>query len=156
MDPSQYPRPDLTSVGPYDKDKTWGLAVAILSSLGVCCGLGVAGVGGVIGAVGTQIGREPASNDPAATLLTTGFGSIVAILGFGIMVCSAVQVAGGFGIMASRRWGFVLTAVFAGLSVLFHLPGVVHGTGVVGVAIHGAILYYCWARLSGKEGPSPL
>ncbi|GEM_PF-5303258 len=81
--------------------------------------------------------------------------TFVAVVGVLIAAASVLQIVGGAGIMKGRRWGFVLTAVFAAFSILFHLQGVLHGTGLVGIAVHGVIVYYCWARLSGKKGPAP-
>ena len=71
------------------------------------------------------------------------------------MASSAVQIAGSVGVMKSRRWGFVLTAVLAGISILLNVPQVLYGVGIVGM-INGFIAYYCGSRLSGKEGPTPV
>ena len=153
MDQNEYPRPEL-GPGAYPKDKTWGIAIIILSSLGICCGLSVAGLGGVLGFFGVLAGG--ASNDGNAKLGLGLGGGLLAFVGFAILAVSAIQVAGGFGVMASRRWGFSLTLVLSALSIILHLPGVVHGTGVMGVAINAVIAWYCWSRLSGKDGPTPV
>lgn len=159
MDPSHSPRLDYGPVSPYAKDKTWGIVVVALSVLGICCGLGIAGAGSLFGAFGAStVAGDAVRNgaDAGAQMAFLGFGGLLAILGLGLVVCSGLQVAGGFGIMASRRWGFNLTLAFSAISILFHLPGVLHGTGIVGVAVNGVIAWYCWSRLSGKDGPPPV
>ena len=151
MDQNEYPRPPYAG-GAYAKDKAWGIAIAILSSLGICCGLGIAGFGGMLGIASVGVA---ASDHSTAAGLGIG-GGILAFVGFAILAVSAIQVAGGFGVMGSRRWGFTLTLALSAVSILLHLPGVVHGTGILGVAINGVIAWYCWSRLSGKDGPTPV
>lgn len=143
----------------YAKDKTWGIVVMALSAFGICCGLGVAGLGGLfgvlgVGAVGGNAG--PGGANPGEVAAVAGLSGLVAIVGLLFMLASAVQVAGGYGIMKSRRWGFTLTLVFALISILLNVPQVLHGTGIVGAAINGVIAYYCWTRLTGKDGPAPV
>lgn len=157
MDPSGYPRLDNTPSGPYPKDSGMGIAVIVCAILGVFCGLAV-GLGGTLfglfgAAAASTSGRE---SEGMAAFFGLG-GSLIAIFGFGIMACSAVQVAGGVGIMRSRRWGFVLTAVLSVVSLLLSLPAIPSGgVGVLGVIQSAVFLWYSWMRLSGREGPTPV
>lgn len=157
MDSNEYPRPDY-SPGFYPKDKTWGIVIIVLSSLGICCGLAAAGLGGALGIAGAGVAASGAASGAsdareAATGLGIG-GGVLAMIGFVVMASSAVQIAGGIGIMKSRRWGFLLTGVLSGISILLNLGQLPHG--LVGMAINGIIAYYCWSRLSGREGPTPV
>ena len=153
------PQGPFLAPGAYPKDKPWGIAVAVLSASGLCCGLGIAGAGSLFGLVGAgalagDAGRGHA--DPGATAAVVGISGLVVVIGIVLALCSAAQVAGGFGIMGSRRWGFNVTLAFSILSLVLHLSHVASGTGILGLAINGVIVWYCWSRLSGREGPTPV
>ena len=152
------PQGPLLSPGAYPKDKPWGIAVAVLSATGFCCGLGIAGVASVFGMIGagTLAGDAGQGRPDPGAAAALGIGGLVAIIGVVLALSSAVQIAGGFGIMRSRRWGFNVTLAFSILSLVLHLSHVASGTGLVGLAINGVIVWYCWSRLSGKEGPTPV
>lgn len=151
MDPHPYP-PPAASV--YAKDQTWGIVVMVLSSLGLCLGAFTLLLGGAIGLFGVAATTGHAGHeDRGMALAFGGAGAIVAVVGVLIALSSILQVAGGVGIMRSRRWGFVLTGALAIVSFLLGLASLPHG--VVHLAINAVIGWYCWARLSGKEGPVP-
>ena len=143
-------------------DKAWGIGIILTSILGVCCGLGLAGLGGAVGALGAGAitrGATPGSSPSDDLAAGAGFGlvaGIMAFIGIAIFVCSAIQVAGGIGVMKSQRWGFTLTLVLSAISILLNLGHALQGTGVIGILISGAIAYYCWARLAGKMGAPPV
>lgn len=153
MDQNEYPRPDYTPSGPYAKDRTWGIVIIVLSSLLMCCGLGMAGLGGLLGVAGAGAAASGSGSRDAAAGLGVG-GGIVALIGFAMMASSALQIAGGIGILNSRRWGFILTGALSVISILLGIARLPQG--IVGIVINAIIVYYCWARLSGKEGPTPV
>ena len=143
----------------YPKDKPWGITVAALSATGLCCGLGIAGAGSLFGVVsaGALAGEAGRGRpDAGATAAVVGISGFVVVIGIVLALCSAAQIAGGFGMMGSRRWGFNVTLAFSILSLVLHLSHVASGTGLLGIAINGVIVWYCWSRLSGKEGPTPV
>ncbi|RYG26836.1 hypothetical protein EON82_01735 [bacterium] len=154
MNPNGYPRPNYTPSGAYDKDRGWGMAVIACAILGVFCGLlmGLGGAAlGVFGAAAATSGGREATEGGA--ILGLG-GGLIALVGFAIMACSAVQVAGGVGIMQSKKWGFVMTAVLSIISLILNVPAL--PAGIPGVLISAVFLWYCWTRLSGKDGPTPV
>ncbi len=156
MDSNPYASPDFAP-GFYPKDKTWGLIVMVLSSLGLCLGSVTLLIGGAIGVFGSAAvtrGGSSDSDSQNAALATGGIGALIAVIGIAIALSSLIQVAGGFGIMRSRRWGFVLTGVLAGISLLLGLASLPHG--IIHIAINAVIGWYCWSRLSGKDGPAPM
>ncbi len=149
----QYPRPGF-SAGHYSKDKGWGIAMIVSSVLGICIGAFTMGLGTLIGGAGAATASSGAGGAADAQIAFAGIGGMVALVGFAIAACSAVQIAGGVGVMQGRRWGFVLTAVLSAISLLLNVPNL--PAGLVGVAVSGVFLYYCYVRLSGKEGPAPI
>ena len=158
MDQNEYPRPDYTSSGPYAKDKSWGIAIIVFSILGICLGgLAVAG-GGLMSAVGATgaatagaAGAGRASGDSAAVGLG---GGLVMLLGGGLLLLSIVRLVGGIGVLRGQKWGFLISAVVSGLLILMNLASL--PSGIISIVISGIILYYCYSRLSGKEGPTPV
>lgn len=154
MDPNEYPRPDAYVGGIYPKDKTWGIVIIVLSALGLCGSLMVGAGGAVLGAAGATGAVNATADGRAAAAGVGAAGGLLAILGFVLAAFCVAQLVGGIGIMKSARWGFLITGGFAALNILlslFRLP-----TSILGILISGVILYYCYSRISGKEGPTPV
>ncbi len=156
MDQNEYPRPDAVVGGVYPKDKTWGIVIIVLSALGLCGSLMIGAGGAVLGAAGATgaLSARGAADGGTTAAGVGAAGGFLAILGFVLAAFCLAQLIGGVGILKSARWGFLVTGGFAALNVLlgiFRLP-----SSIIGMAISGVILYYCYSRLSGKMGPVPV
>ena len=154
MDQNEYPRPDANVIGGvYAKDKNWGIAIVVFSILGILCG-GLATLGGgamtAFGAAGaaTATGRQSGAGSVAAS------GGLVMMIGIATALLSIVRLVGGLGVMKGTRMGFLITAGVSALLILFNLGSL--PSGIISIVISGIILYYCYSRLSGKEGPTPV
>ena len=155
MDQNEYPRPDAIVGGVYPKDKTWGIVIIVLSALGLCGSLLIGAGGAVLGAAGASGALAARTADGGAGAATAGAaGGFLAILGFVLAAFCVAQLVGGVGILKSARWGFLVTGGFAALNILFGLIRL--PASIIGIAISGIILYYCYTRLTGKQGPVPV
>jgi hypothetical protein len=138
---------------PYKSDRPIGIVIMVLSGLcGVCGMLTVAGVGMLGAAAASQAGT---SNDAAAAAAVGGVAAIAAIV---MLIVGGLGLAVGFGIMKSAKWGFVGGAVLYGLYAINNILSVVGGqmSAIGGLAICGAVIYYCVQRLTGKLGDKPV
>lgn len=139
-------------------DKPLGIIIMVLNAV---CGVGLgllAMVGGA--ALGAMGGAAAAGSGASAGEAAAGAGAaaaaggLVAILGVVSIILGIAGIAMGFGIMKSLRWGFTVGMIVSALNFIvniFQLP-----QGIIGMAISGAIAYFCWGRLNGKIGPAPM
>ncbi len=156
MDQNEYPGANAAVGGIYPKDKTWGIVIIVLSALGICLGLAAGAGGALLGAGGASAAMAGAGATADGRTAAAGLGAaggLLAIIGFLIAAVSVAQLIGGVGIMKSARWGFMVTGGFAALSILMNLTRL--PTSIIGIAISGVILYYCYSRITGKIGPVP-
>jgi hypothetical protein len=136
----------------YQPDLIVGILIIAFSACGACAGLGLAGLGGVLGAVGvTQITRGAGPNAEATAI--AGASGLVAVIGMAIAILSLANIAGGVGVLKSKRWGFMLTAVLSGIGFLLSLSG---SDGFLGSIPNLAAAIYCGLRHAGKLGPPAL
>jgi hypothetical protein len=156
MDNSNYPRADQLPSGPYPPDKTWGIVIVVLSSLGVCAGGCMLAGGGMLGAMGgaaaaTTAGAGTTTNAMPSAAVAAGMGGLMMVLGVLTLILSGLQIFAGTQIMKSKRIGFLIAGGCAALNLLVSLGSVPRG--LISTAISGVIIYYCVMRVTGKQGP---
>lgn len=140
------------------KDRGWGIAVIVLSLLELSYGLFVAALGLTFGAAASSAASDranPAPDDMRGMLSIFGaVGDLILLVGVVLALSAITKVVGGVAMMKSRRVGFVTTGVLSAVSLALNL--LTPPIGLAGAAISGFVAYYCYARLSGKDGPPPL
>ncbi|HVL38657.1 MAG TPA: hypothetical protein VM328_04620 [Fimbriimonadaceae bacterium] len=127
----------------YDTDKIVGIVLIVLSLCGAMCGSLMLGVGALIG--GASAGFLPVA----------AAGGIAAVVGGVILATSLLNIGAGIGIIKSQRWGFLLACVLTGISILAVLIDL-SGMSFLALAANAGIFVYCFMRLTGRLGPTPL
>ncbi|MEQ1821617.1 MAG: hypothetical protein ABL949_03830 [Fimbriimonadaceae bacterium] len=96
------------------------------------------------------------SGDNAAAAVAVGGAAV--IIGVITLISGAIGLAVGYGIMNSKKWGFIAGAALYGFNALMSVVQVIQGQtmNLIGIAISGALLFYCVQRLTGKLGEKPL
>jgi hypothetical protein len=134
-------------------DKPLGIVIIILSALGACGGLALAGLGGFMGAAGGAAATQEGSASGAAA--AGAIGGMTAIIGLVLVAVSVLNIVGGVGVMKSARWGFMLTGILSAISALLNLVNF-DVKGILGLAIAAGVAVFCFMRLAGKLGPTPV
>lgn len=132
-------------------DKVVGIILAVFSLCGTLCG-GIMVVAGTTAA--SYFGSQAASNpETKGSLLPAALvGGGAAVVGLIIFGCYMLNVLGAIGVMQSRRWGFILTAIFTGINAMAALSGTTLFLDILPTA---AACIYCILRLSGNLGKAP-
>ncbi|MGV3617214.1 MAG: hypothetical protein ACO1SV_17950 [Fimbriimonas sp.] len=137
-------------------DKIVGIILAVLSGCGVLCGGGILlGMGVAFGSLAGSYGGAMKGADappPAVGAGALALGGLFAFAFFVIFSCYVLNIVGAIGVMKSRRWGFMLTAILTGISSFAALSG---ATLYLDILPTLAVCIYCVLRLTGNLGTAP-
>ncbi|MFN3729732.1 MAG: hypothetical protein ACK4XJ_08480 [Fimbriimonadaceae bacterium] len=131
----------------FNLDKPVGILISIAAAFGAMNGFFLGAIGGVFG----RLGQSASEVNPGTGAVFGIAGLALATVGVVIGVFCLVLMVCGFGVIASRRWAFMLAIVLGLLVILLGFGGGAHLSGLVSLGILG----YCALRLTGTVGPRP-
>ena len=97
-------------------DKILGIVLLVYFIFGACCGGAFLGGGSILAGIGANQARVAGTADSAIPLAAAG--GLLMLLGILIIGAYFLNLAGAVGVMKSRRWGFILTAILTGFTAL--------------------------------------
>lgn len=77
--------------------------------------------------------------------LLTGLGVggiLLSLLSLGLLICAIVSFILAYGLWNGHGWAWTWTFISSILGLIFSIPGVAVGTGILGIVIYAAIIYY--------------
>lgn len=132
-------------------DKPVGIVLMILNALGACGSLLLVVGGGAIGALG---GAAAVKGEAGGAVAAGAAGGIVMVLGIVLLIVSAISIYGAFGIMQSRKQGFMIVLILGVIGLLMNIVSIVNGNGnFFGIGLGILAPIYAFLRLNGSLPP---
>lgn len=143
-------QPDYSSQA-HPADKPVSIVLMILNALGACGSLFLVIGGGVLGAVG---GAATVSGDAKGAAAGVAMGGLIAVLGIVLLIVSAISIYGAYGIMQSKKQGFMIVLILGAIGLLVNIASLVNGSGnFFGIGLGVLAPIYAFLRLNGSLPP---
>jgi hypothetical protein len=122
------------------------ILMAIGGVLGICGGIALFGLGGILGIGSASVAPLVGSTEGAAAVAAgAGAGILAAITGIVLLVEGVLSVVVAYGLFTRQTWSRMGTVVVAGIGVVGQLLSLLTGGGfsaILQAAIYGFIAYF--------------
>ena len=143
---------------------TVGILNIVFGGFGALMGLLAILGGGILAAAGGSISSQSGADAQQAGTAAAAGGGMLMLIGFVIMVCWAMLMVSGIGVLKMAPWGRTLSLACGGMGLALQLISIATGgfhfniMSLVTIAYCGALVYLCmtppWKAAFSKSSSS--